>query len=80
MNITDRCVSLTYTSASEVQCGGGVMCMQTGLIPVISKESGVDVGDFGIVRSEESSRPSADSRRCQLVSSRRNAEDVVIRP
>jgi hypothetical protein len=49
LELARRCVGLVYPSASEGQSGGVVMCMQTGLIPVVSRESGVDVQDFGLV-------------------------------
>ena len=44
-----RCVGLVYPSASEGQSGAVVTCMQAGLIPMVSRESGVDVHDFGTV-------------------------------
>jgi glycosyltransferase involved in cell wall biosynthesis len=52
LELTSRCVGLIYPSASEGQSGGVVMCMQTGLIPVVSNESGVDVEAFGVVLDE----------------------------
>jgi glycosyltransferase involved in cell wall biosynthesis len=42
-------VGLIYPSCAEGQCGGVVICMHAGLIPVISYESGVDVHDFGMI-------------------------------
>ena len=44
-----RCVGLVYPSASEGQSGAVVTCMQAGLIPMVSRESGVDVHDFGTI-------------------------------
>lgn len=49
MDICNRCMGLIYASSSEGQCGGVVTCMHAGLIPVISRESGVDVADFGVL-------------------------------
>jgi len=48
-DIANTCCGLIYTSCSE---GGGacaVTCLHTGLIPVVSYESSVDVHDFGIM-------------------------------
>ncbi len=47
--ITSSCLGLIFPSCCEGQCGGVVQCMQAGLIPVISYESGVDVFDFGVI-------------------------------
>jgi len=43
--ITDNCIGLVYTSCSEGQAGSVITCMHAGLIPVVSRESGVDVSD-----------------------------------
>ncbi len=47
--ITNKCIGLVYPSASEGQAGAVVTCLQAGLIPIISYESGVDVDDFGLI-------------------------------
>ncbi len=49
IDITNKCIGLIYPSASEGQSGAVVTCLQSGLIPIISYESGVDVNDFGII-------------------------------
>jgi glycosyltransferase involved in cell wall biosynthesis len=46
-NILDQCVGMIYPSCSEGQAGSVVTCMQAGLIPIISRESGVSVEPFG---------------------------------
>jgi len=47
--ITNTAVGLIYPSCSEGQCGGVVTCLHAGLIPIVSRESGVDVSaDFGM--------------------------------
>ena len=46
--------SLIYPSASEGQSTGVVVCMHGGLIPIISRQSGVDIDGFGIILSESS--------------------------
>jgi glycosyltransferase involved in cell wall biosynthesis len=46
--IADQCIGVVFPSCSE---GGGasvITCMQAGLIPIVSFESNVEVGDFGI--------------------------------
>lgn len=43
---------LIYPSCSEGQAGSVVAAMHAGLIPIISKHCGVDVGDFGFVLKE----------------------------
>jgi glycosyltransferase involved in cell wall biosynthesis len=48
-DIANRSLGLIYPSASEGQSGAVVTCMQAGLVPVVSYESGVDVEDFGLV-------------------------------
>lgn len=47
--ITKRCIGFIYPSCSEGQSGAVVTCLQAGLIPIISYESGVDVDDFGVI-------------------------------
>ena len=48
-DITNNCIGLIYPSCAEGQAGAVVTCLQAGLIPIISYESGVDVKDFGII-------------------------------
>jgi hypothetical protein len=47
--IVNQSVGLVYPSCSEGQAGAVVTCLQGGLIPIVSYESGVDVNDFGVV-------------------------------
>ena len=49
IEITNDCLGLIYPSCSEGQSGAVVTCLQAGLIPIISRESGVDVNDFGLI-------------------------------
>ena len=53
-DITSNCIGLIYPSCAEGQAGAVITCMQAGLIPILSYESGVDVDDYGI-RLEDSS-------------------------
>jgi glycosyltransferase involved in cell wall biosynthesis len=52
VDITNQCIGLIYPSCSEGQSGAVVACLHAGLIPVLSYESGVDVGDFGIILND----------------------------
>jgi glycosyltransferase involved in cell wall biosynthesis len=52
LNLLNRSVALLYPSCSEGQSGAVVTCMHAGLIPVLSRQSGVDVGDFGMLFPE----------------------------
>lgn len=47
--IASGCLGLVFPSCTEGQSGGVVMCLQAGLIPIISYESGVDVDGFGTI-------------------------------
>lgn len=52
LKVIDDCVSLIYPSCAEGCAGSVVNSMHAGLIPIISKESGVDVEDFGYILKE----------------------------
>lgn len=43
INLADQCVGLVYPSCSEGSAGSVITCLHAGLIPIISRESGVDV-------------------------------------
>ena len=47
-SLLQRTVALVYPSAAEACCGAVVNAMQAGLIPLASRESGVDIDEsFG---------------------------------
>lgn len=50
--ITDNCLAIIYPSCAEGGGGSVITCMQTGLIPIVSNASGVDVHDFGIILAD----------------------------
>lgn len=51
--LANRCLGLVYPSCSETNAGSVLTCLHAGLIPIISYESGVDMGkDAGIVLDE----------------------------
>ena len=47
IGVLNNSVGLVYPSCSEGQCGSVVSCLHGGLIPLITRESGVDADDFG---------------------------------
>lgn len=47
--IRRKCIGLVYPSCAEGQAGSVVTCLQAGLIPIISYESGVSVNEFGFI-------------------------------
>jgi glycosyltransferase involved in cell wall biosynthesis len=49
LKITRKCIALVYPSCAEGQAGSVVMCLHAGVIPMVSRESGLDVEDFGVV-------------------------------
>jgi glycosyltransferase involved in cell wall biosynthesis len=49
IEVTNNCIGLVYPSVSEGQSGAVISCLQAGLIPILSYESGVDVHDFGVI-------------------------------
>jgi glycosyltransferase involved in cell wall biosynthesis len=52
LDVTKNCCALIYPSCSEGQAGSVITCLQAGIIPVISYESGVNVEDFGIILTD----------------------------
>jgi len=54
VEVTTKCIGLVYPSCSEGQAGTVTTSMHAGLIPLVSYESGVDVGDFGVVFKDHS--------------------------
>jgi glycosyltransferase involved in cell wall biosynthesis len=44
-----RCAFVVYPSASEGQAGSVVNCIASGLVPLVSRETGLDVDGFGTV-------------------------------
>ncbi len=46
--VLSRCNFVLHPSCSEGQPGSVIECMHKGLIPIVSRESNIDTGDFGI--------------------------------
>lgn len=49
--VAKHSAALMYPSCSESQAGAVIECMHAGLIPLITKECGVDVAPFGTILS-----------------------------
>jgi glycosyltransferase involved in cell wall biosynthesis len=48
LKIANSCIGVIFPSCSESGGGGVIVCMHAGLIPVVSYETSVDTGDFGV--------------------------------
>jgi glycosyltransferase involved in cell wall biosynthesis len=49
-----RCAYVIHPSCSEGQPGSVVQCMYGGLIPVVSKQTGIDTENFGVTFADDS--------------------------
>jgi glycosyltransferase involved in cell wall biosynthesis len=49
LNITNQCVAVVFPSCAESESCSVLNCMQAGLIPVVTREAGIDVQDFGVL-------------------------------
>ncbi len=55
LDIVNSCLAIVYPSCSEGGGGCVINCMHTGLIPIVSYESSVDVSDdYGVILKESS--------------------------
>lgn len=45
--IVNECVAIVYPSCAEGQAGSVVTCLRAGLLPIATRETGLDVHDFG---------------------------------
>jgi hypothetical protein len=53
-NLMRKCVFCILPSCSEGQAGSVVQCMASGLIPVVTKETGIDTENFGFTFRNDS--------------------------
>ena len=49
IDVANQCIAIVYPSCAEGGGGSVINCLHAGLIPIISYESSVDVGNFGII-------------------------------
>jgi glycosyltransferase involved in cell wall biosynthesis len=49
-----KCAYVIHPTCSEGQAGSVVQCMYSGLIPLVTREEGIDTEDFGITFSDDS--------------------------
>lgn len=49
IDLANSCIGIVYPSCAEGQAGSVINCLQAGLIPIISYQSGVDVDGFGVI-------------------------------
>ena len=54
IKIADKCISIVYPSCAEGGGGSVINCLHAGLIPIVSYESSVDVGSYGLQLNESS--------------------------
>jgi glycosyltransferase involved in cell wall biosynthesis len=47
-DIVRSCVAVIFPSCAEAQAGSVINCMRAGLIPMVTRETGIPVGDFGV--------------------------------
>jgi len=52
--LVSKCACVIAPSCSEGQSGSVAQCMYSGLIPLVTREVGVDTEDFGITFSDDS--------------------------
>jgi glycosyltransferase involved in cell wall biosynthesis len=49
-----RCAYVIHPTCSDGQSGSVVQCMYSGLIPLVTREAGIDTEDFGLTFSDDS--------------------------
>jgi glycosyltransferase involved in cell wall biosynthesis len=54
LEIANRSVAVVFPSCSESESCSVLTCMQAGLIPVVTRETGIDVQDFGVLLRDAS--------------------------
>jgi glycosyltransferase involved in cell wall biosynthesis len=47
-DIVRSCVAVIFPSCAEAQASSVINCMRAGLIPIVTTETGIPVGDFGV--------------------------------
>jgi len=52
--LIQRCAYVILPTCSDASAGSVVQCMYAGLIPIVTKEAGIDTEDFGITLADDS--------------------------
>ncbi len=52
-DLVDRCAYVIGPTASDGQSGAVVNCMAAGLIPVVTREAGIDTAEFGVMLADD---------------------------
>ena len=47
-DIVANCAAVIFPSCAEAQASSVINCMRAGLIPIVTRETGIPVGDFGL--------------------------------
>jgi glycosyltransferase involved in cell wall biosynthesis len=61
IDLSNRLLAVVFPSCSESESCSVLTCMQAGLIPVVTRESGIDVQDFGVLLPEATVEAVRDS-------------------
>lgn len=54
LRVVEDCVALVFPSCAESQSASSLTCMQAGLIPILTREAGIDTRDFGVTLEDAS--------------------------
>lgn len=52
--LMNRCNCTIFASCAEGSPGGVIECMNQGVIPIVSRDANIDVGEFGILLQDDS--------------------------
>jgi glycosyltransferase involved in cell wall biosynthesis len=51
--LIERCGAVIHPTCSEGQAGSVVQCMHAGLTPIVTREAGIDVENFGVLLADD---------------------------
>lgn len=54
VDLLRKCAGVVYPSCAEGGAGSVIACMHGGLIPIVTREASIDVGDFGFEHRDDS--------------------------
>ena len=52
--LINTCAFIVYPTCSDAQAGSVIQCMYAGLIPIVTREDGLDTEDFGVTFADDS--------------------------